>query len=149
MKLPTELDDEYINTVLSNLSLKDIPDEQWKLIEGFDNYAIPSCSRVKSRKRLVTLPNGGEQKILAKIIKPQVFRYYNRHLKAHFYNVRCNLSIEGKESGVNYPLAGNPLSNKLKCVPQTHEDLDWKEISMKTLEGRKSAFGERNKIYGN
>ncbi|RMZ61321.1 hypothetical protein D1632_00475 [Chryseobacterium nematophagum] len=67
MKLPTELDDEYINTVLSNLSLKDLPDEQWKLIEGFDNYAISSYGRVKSRERLVPLPNGGEQKILAKI----------------------------------------------------------------------------------
>ncbi|RMZ61260.1 hypothetical protein D1632_00155 [Chryseobacterium nematophagum] len=99
MKLPTELDDEYINTVLSNLSLKDLPDEQWKLIEGFDNYAISSYGRVKSRERLVPLPNGGEQKILAKIMKPQVFRYFNKHLKAHFYNVRCNLSIEGKVYG--------------------------------------------------
>ena len=29
MKLPTELGDTYINTVLSNLSLKDLPNEQW------------------------------------------------------------------------------------------------------------------------
>jgi hypothetical protein len=27
--------------------------------------------------------------------------------------------------------------------------LDWKEFSMKTLEGGKEAFGERGKIYGN
>ena len=31
----------------------------------------------------------------------------------------------------------------------TKTNLDWKLISMKTLEGGKSAFGERGKIYGN
>lgn len=54
-----------------------------------------------------------------------------------------------REDGLNYTLTGNPFSNKLKCVAATHEDLDWKEISMRTLEGGKSAFGERSKIYGN
>lgn len=54
-----------------------------------------------------------------------------------------------RENGLNYTLTGNPFSNKLKCVTRTHDDLDWKEISMKTLEGGKSAFGERSKIYGN
>jgi predicted ATPase len=54
-----------------------------------------------------------------------------------------------RENGLNYTLTGNPFSNKLKCVNGTHDDLDWKEISMRTLEGGKSAFGERSKIYGN
>jgi predicted ATPase len=54
-----------------------------------------------------------------------------------------------REDGLNYTLTGNPFSNKLKCIINVHDDLDWKEISMKTLEGGKSAFGERNKIYGN
>jgi hypothetical protein len=99
MKLPTESGDQYINTVLLNLSLKDLPHEQWKLIEGFENYAISSYGRVKSLERLVPLPNGGEQKILARIMKPQAFRYFNKHLKADFYNVRCNLCIEGKLYG--------------------------------------------------
>lgn len=54
-----------------------------------------------------------------------------------------------RENGLNFTLTGNPFSNKLKCVIGTHDDLDWKEISMKTLEGGKSAFGERSKIYGN
>lgn len=54
-----------------------------------------------------------------------------------------------REDGLNYTLTGNPFSNKLKCVVKLHDDLDWKEISMKTLEGGKSAFGERSKIYGN
>jgi hypothetical protein len=29
------------------------------------------------------------------------------------------------------------------------EQLDWKKVSMKTLEGGEEAFGERGKIYGN
>jgi predicted ATPase len=53
------------------------------------------------------------------------------------------------ENGLYYTLTGNPFFNKLKCINSSKEDLDWKEISMKTLEGGKSAFGERGKIYGN
>ncbi|PXW16673.1 NUMOD4 motif-containing protein [Chryseobacterium sp. CBTAP 102] len=99
MKLPTELGDEYINNFFSNLSLEDLPGEEWKLIEGFENYAISNHGRVKSLERWVPLPAGGEQKILDRIMKPQTFRYFNKHLKAHFYNVRCNLCVEGKTYG--------------------------------------------------
>jgi len=45
--------------------------------------------------------------------------------------------------------AGNPFSNNLICKSSNKVALDWKLISMKTLEGGKSAFGERGKIYGN
>lgn len=53
------------------------------------------------------------------------------------------------ENGLYYTLTGNPYTNKLKCIRSIKEDLDWKEISMKTLEGGRQAFGERGKIYGN
>lgn len=48
-----------------------------------------------------------------------------------------------------YTYTGNPFSNNLICSTGVKEDLDWKLISMKTLEGGQSAFGERGKIYGN
>lgn len=48
-----------------------------------------------------------------------------------------------------FTLTGNPFSNKLKCIHATRPDMDWKEISMRTLEGGREAFGERGKIYGN
>ena len=48
-----------------------------------------------------------------------------------------------------YTFLGNPFANSLKCNIVVKEDLDWKEISMKTLEGGRNAFGERGKIYGN
>lgn len=44
---------------------------------------------------------------------------------------------------------GNPFTNFLVDVGDINGKLDWKEISMKTLEGGKEAFGERGKIYGN
>ncbi|GGB64512.1 hypothetical protein GCM10007424_00510 [Flavobacterium suaedae] len=48
-----------------------------------------------------------------------------------------------------YTMTGNPFSNTLRCIYGSRKELDWKEISMKTLEGGKEAFGERGKIYGN
>ncbi len=43
---------------------------------------------------------------------------------------------------------GNPFSNNLVCK-ESGKKLNWKEESMRTLEGGKEAFGERGKIYGN
>jgi hypothetical protein len=56
-----------------------------------------------------------------------------------------------REHDINgyYTYTGNPFSNNLICATGVKSDLDWKEISMKTLEGGKEAFGERGKIYGN
>ncbi|WP_026934281.1 hypothetical protein [Christiangramia echinicola] len=56
-----------------------------------------------------------------------------------------------REHDINgyYTYQGNPFSNSLICNYGSKENKDWKEISMKTLEGGKEAFGERGKIYGN
>lgn len=56
-----------------------------------------------------------------------------------------------REHDINgyYTYSGNPFSNSLVCSSGKKPNLDWKSISMKTLEGGKSAFGERGKIYGN
>ena len=43
---------------------------------------------------------------------------------------------------------GNPFSNNLVNVDDANERLDWKKVSMKTLEGGEEAFGERGTIYG-
>ena len=34
-------------------------------------------------------------------------------------------------------------------VDDKNDHIDWKQISMRTLEGGQEAFGERGKIYGN
>lgn len=44
---------------------------------------------------------------------------------------------------------GNPFSNNLIHIEDEDVQLDWKKVSMKTLEGGEEAFGERGKIYGN
>ena len=99
MKLPVELEDEYVNTVLSNLSLEDLPGEEWKLIEGFENYAVSNHGRVKSLERSFVNSYGGEHKLLDRIMKLQACRYFNKYVKTHFYSVRCNLCIEGRSHG--------------------------------------------------
>jgi predicted ATPase len=44
---------------------------------------------------------------------------------------------------------GNPFSNNLVNPDDVGDQLDWKKVSMRTLEGGEEAFGERGKIYGN
>lgn len=44
---------------------------------------------------------------------------------------------------------GNPFSNNLVNPYDSCDLLDWKKVSMRTLEGGEEAFGERGKIYGN
>jgi len=44
---------------------------------------------------------------------------------------------------------GNPFSNNLVNPEDGNDQLDWKTVSMTTLEGGEGAFGERGKIYGN
>ena len=56
---------------------------------------------------------------------------------------RCH----GREGYTTY--VGNPFSNHLVNIANGGDKLDWKKISMKTLEGGEIAFGERGKIYGN
>ncbi|HYD47040.1 MAG TPA: hypothetical protein VEB21_01765, partial [Terriglobales bacterium] len=43
---------------------------------------------------------------------------------------------------------GNPFTNKLTNTENTSDQLDWRHVSMKTLEGGRDAFGERGRIYG-
>lgn len=44
---------------------------------------------------------------------------------------------------------GNPFSNNMVNLNDEDDRLDWKKVSMRTLEGGEEAFGERGKIYGN
>lgn len=53
------------------------------------------------------------------------------------------------DKGQYFTMTGNPFSDTLKCILNSRPPINWKEISMKTLEGGRNAFGERGKIYGN
>lgn len=44
---------------------------------------------------------------------------------------------------------GNPFTNNLINTANSADQLEWKKISMRTLEGGEEAFGERGRIYGN
>lgn len=95
MKLPTELKDEYLNTVLSNLSLENLPNEEWKEIEGFENYAISNYGRVKCLDRMTLSLFGQELWLPEKIKKPAFVKMFNNYLQTHAYNVRCSFFLEG------------------------------------------------------
>ena len=69
MKLPSELEDQYVKGVLYNCSLENLPDEQWKPIEGFENYEISNYGRVKSLNRLTHTSSGVEHWVCEKILK--------------------------------------------------------------------------------
>lgn len=97
MKLPPELEDEYVKEVLYNYSLENLPDEQWKSIEGFENYEISNYGRVKSLSRLSHTTMGIEHWITEKIRKPHFTRQYNNYLKNYIYNVNCGLSSDGSK----------------------------------------------------
>ncbi|MET3537654.1 NUMOD4 domain-containing protein [Chryseobacterium limigenitum] len=103
MKLPTDIEDQYLKDVLSNTSLKDLPNEEWKLIEGFENYAISNYGRIKSLERCIVNSYGGKWRLKDSIKKPRVFKYFNKYLKTDFYSVRGSLSLEGKEYGKSIP----------------------------------------------
>jgi predicted ATPase len=44
---------------------------------------------------------------------------------------------------------GNPFTNNLVNPKNVSDQLEWKKVSMRTLEGGEEAFGERGIIYGN
>jgi hypothetical protein len=99
MKLPVELEDHYLKEVLCNTSLENLPDEEWKLIDGLENYAISNYGRVKSLEREVSYSDGRKQKLPERVMKLQVMKQYNGYLNSHFYNIRCLFSHEGKKYG--------------------------------------------------
>ncbi|WP_294283400.1 NUMOD4 domain-containing protein [uncultured Chryseobacterium sp.] len=103
MKLPTDIEDQYLNEVLANRSLEDLPGEEWKLIEGFENYAISNYGRIKSLERCVINSMGGVWRMKDTIKKPRVYKYFNKQLNKDFYTVRGSLSSEGKDYGKSIP----------------------------------------------
>lgn len=56
---------------------------------------------------------------------------------------RCH----GREGYTTY--VGNPFTNSLVNLTDSNDKIDWKKVSMRTLEGGEDAFGERGNIYGN
>ena len=56
---------------------------------------------------------------------------------------RCH----GKDGYSTY--VGNPFTNNLVNPDDSADQMDWKKVSMRTLEGGEEAFGERGNIYGN
>ncbi|SDQ82168.1 NUMOD4 motif-containing protein [Chryseobacterium soldanellicola] len=97
MKMPIELEDQYVKEVLYNTSLENLPYEEWKPIEGFENYAISNYGRLKSLERQSTSLFGRERMMPEKVMKLIFVKRFNKYLQTSFYNVHCTLSSEGEK----------------------------------------------------
>ncbi|MEY8761974.1 NUMOD4 domain-containing protein [Chryseobacterium tongliaoense] len=96
MKSFSELEDQYLKDVLYNKSLKNLPDEEWKPIDGFENYEISNYGRVKRCERLFRSALGHEYILSALILQPLFSKSFNIYLQSYTYNVQCRISREGK-----------------------------------------------------
>lgn len=98
MNLPPEIKDQYARDVLCNTSLNDLPEEKWKLVEGFENYAISNYGRLKSLERFTFLPNKSKGKREPEMIMKLVLvKHFNHYLQSNSYQIHCTLSLEGKK----------------------------------------------------
>ncbi|MDI1254662.1 MAG: NUMOD4 domain-containing protein [Flavobacterium sp.] len=92
-----ETENQYVKEVLCNTSLKDLPDEKWKLIENFENYAISNYGRVKSLERRTLSYKGKERKQPELIMKLIFVKQFNKYLDRNFYNAQCTLASESQK----------------------------------------------------
>lgn len=96
MDLPFELEDEYVKNVIYNRSLKNLPQEEWKSIEGFEDYMVSNYGRVKSLERKRFAVTGTEYILPERILKLIAVKQFNSYLQDNIYNLQCGLSVEGK-----------------------------------------------------
>lgn len=61
----------------------------------------------------------------------------------------CNSVYRHHDKSGYQTFVGNPFTNNLTNINNNENKIDWKDISMRTLEGGRNAFGERGQIYGN
>ncbi|WP_027386491.1 NUMOD4 domain-containing protein [Chryseobacterium gregarium] len=99
MNQPLELEDQYVKQVLYNRSLEDLPDEEWKPIEGFEDYLISNYGRVKSLERNSVSLFGKERLLPELILKLSIVKQFNNYLRDSIYTIQCGLSREGKRYG--------------------------------------------------
>lgn len=97
MKNIFDIEDQYLHEVLSNTSLKDLPEEEWKLIKDFENYAISNYGRLKSLERQTQTPHGGKKIEPEKIMQLILVKHFNKYLNRHLYNIHGTLSLYGKK----------------------------------------------------
>ncbi|WP_261511705.1 NUMOD4 domain-containing protein [Chryseobacterium paludis] len=103
MNLPLEIEDWYIKEVIYNTSLENLPGEEWKSIENFENYAVSSYGRVKSLEHWITSLNGRKWKASERMMKLQFMKFFNKYPDDQFYNVICVLSSKGKKTRKSVP----------------------------------------------
>ncbi len=97
MDQPFELEDQYVKQVLDNKSLEDLPDEEWKQIEEFEDYLISNYGRVKSLERQSVSLFGKERILPERILKLIFVKQFNNYLRDNIYTIQCGLSRDRRK----------------------------------------------------
>jgi len=87
----------YFHQYLLNHSLKNLSDEKWVIIEGFDNYAVSNYGRIKSLERWTQMPQGRERREKEKIMKLFLSTKFNNYLGRDIHHTFCRLCLNGQK----------------------------------------------------
>ncbi|MBX9449609.1 MAG: hypothetical protein KL787_07865 [Taibaiella sp.] len=80
-----------------NLSLTDMPGEQWKPIDGFEDlYEVSSMGRVKSLRREVSSKSRNMRMQAEQILRQRVVKVKNKRVGDFLYTMIVSLSQDGK-----------------------------------------------------
>jgi len=115
-----------------NLSLEDLPNEEWIDLIGFDGmYQVSSLGRIKSVERYVSRPKG-EMYVKPRILKQHKFLYKF----SNKYKLTCGVCKDGKASKVYVPkvifFSFNPnfdYTNEQNCVMHKDGNIENNQLS--------------------
>ena len=84
---------------------------------------------------------------LSKLKKTLIIATHNANIAVRTFPLKSILKEYHNNEYKTY--IGNPFTNKLINIKDENDTKDWKEESIKILEGGREAFEERGEIYGN
>lgn len=98
MSLILNENEQKAKDLLFSTSLENLPDEEWKPIEGYEeSYAISNYGRIKSLERSYISLRNTEKFLHKKILFLIIHKQFNQYLNKNTYSIRCSLSLAGKK----------------------------------------------------
>ncbi|MEX2374499.1 MAG: hypothetical protein WD942_02800 [Dehalococcoidia bacterium] len=100
-----------------------------------------------------SLGNEYISEVIVPLIKGHALAGKRIYISTHDANIAvrtlpyCSV-YRAHDAGGYKTYVGNPFSNDLVNIEDASDTLDWRVVSMRTLEGGAQAFGERGRIYG-
>ncbi|MDJ1505778.1 NUMOD4 domain-containing protein [Xanthocytophaga agilis] len=137
----------YYTEILSNLSLNDLPSEQWKEIPEYQHYQISNYGRLKSLARRVEMPQGRFRIQTDQIKKVFATRHTNKHLKIEPIHIFCSLCKEGIKKNISVarlvyslfvePFDLNDFSKVVSYKDSNGENVHYTNLELLTISEQK------------